>query len=41
MSSFNSELNGFRTTLLERDENKLKWTYEILAEKIEEYLNSN
>jgi len=41
MSSFNSELNGFRTTLLERDENKLKWTYETIAEKIEEYINSN
>ncbi len=41
MSSFNSELNGFRATTLERDFNKLKYTYDILSEKIEEYINSN
>ncbi|MBW9221368.1 pyridoxal phosphate-dependent aminotransferase [Methanothermococcus sp. SCGC AD-155-M21] len=40
MSSFNSPLYGFRSTLLEKDRDKLKWTYETLAEKIQEYLGS-
>ncbi|MDK2789797.1 MAG: alanine-synthesizing transaminase [Methanothermococcus sp.] len=38
LSSFCSELNGFRSTLLEKDEDKLKWIYDTIAEKIEEYL---
>ena len=40
MSSFNSPLNGFRTTLLEKDRDKLIWIYDTLSDKIEEYLNS-
>lgn len=39
MSSFNTHLYGFRSTLLERDRDKLKWIYYTLGEKIEEYLH--
>lgn len=40
LSSFNSHLYGFRSTLLEKDREKLKWIYDTLGEKIEEFLNS-
>jgi len=40
LSGFNSELQGFRLTLLEPDEKKFENTIKIIAEKIKEYLNS-
>ncbi|ADG13064.1 pyridoxal phosphate-dependent aminotransferase [Methanocaldococcus infernus] len=40
LTSFCTELNGFRMTLLERDDNIFKYTLEKLAEKIDEFLNS-
>jgi aspartate/methionine/tyrosine aminotransferase len=40
LSGFNSELPGFRFTLLEPDEHKFKNTVKLLAEKITEYLKS-
>lgn len=40
LSSFNSDLFGFRLTLLESDEEKFKWIMETIAQKIEEYLIS-
>jgi aspartate/methionine/tyrosine aminotransferase len=40
LSSFNTELQGFRVTLLERDEKECGRIYRTLAEKIGEYLAS-
>lgn len=40
LSSFNSDLFGFRLTLLESDEEKFKRVMETIAQKIEEYLIS-
>lgn len=40
LSSFTTPLQGFRVTLLERDENECRRIYGILAEKIAEYLKS-
>ncbi|MDD2850608.1 MAG: pyridoxal phosphate-dependent aminotransferase [Desulfuromonadaceae bacterium] len=39
LSSFSTPLQGFRVTLLEKDENECRRIYQILAEKIEEYLH--
>jgi len=41
LTSFCSEHNGLRFTLLERNEEKMKNTFETMAEKIEEYFESN
>lgn len=38
LSGFNCNLMGFRITLLENDEEKFKWIFETIKEKIEEYL---
>ena len=40
LSSFATELQGFRVTLLEKDENECRRIYRTLAEKIGEYLKS-
>ncbi|MDD2899467.1 MAG: pyridoxal phosphate-dependent aminotransferase [Desulfuromonadaceae bacterium] len=40
LSSFSTQLQGFRVTLLEKDENECRRIYSTLAEKISEYLNS-
>lgn len=40
LSGFNSELFGFRMTLLEPDEKKFKEIFQVVADKIEEYLQS-
>jgi aspartate/methionine/tyrosine aminotransferase len=40
LSSFNTSLQGFRVTLLERDENECTRIYGTLAQKIREYLSS-
>jgi len=40
LSSFNTDLQGFRVTLLEKDEKECKRIYRTLAEKIGQYLNS-
>ena len=40
LSSFSTPLQGFRVTLLEKDENECRRVYSALAEKIGEYLNS-
>lgn len=40
LSSFSTPLQGFRVTLLDRDENECRNIYRTLSEKIEEYLNS-
>jgi alanine-synthesizing transaminase len=40
LSSFTTPLQGFRVTLLEKDENECRRIYSILAEKIAEYLAS-
>jgi len=40
LSSFNTELLGFRVTLLEKDEDECRRIYSILTEKIAEYLAS-
>lgn len=40
LSGFNSQLHGFRATLLEDDEKKFKRIFNILGEKIVEYLTS-
>ena len=40
LSGFNCKLSGFRITLLETDDEKFKWVFETLAEKIKEYLKS-
>jgi aspartate/methionine/tyrosine aminotransferase len=40
LSSFATTLQGFRVTLLERDENECRRIYRTLAEKIGEYLRS-
>ncbi|AEF97312.1 pyridoxal phosphate-dependent aminotransferase [Methanotorris igneus] len=39
LTSFCSDLKGFRITLLEKNENKFNWIYETVSEKIKEYLN--
>ncbi|WP_456472762.1 pyridoxal phosphate-dependent aminotransferase [Methanocaldococcus sp.] len=39
LTSFCTKLNGFRVTLLERDDEVFKYTFENLAEKIDEFLN--
>ena len=39
LTSFCSQLNGFRVTLLERDDEKFEWIFDTLAEKIEEFLS--
>ena len=40
LSSFNTSLQGFRVTLLEKDENECERIYRTLSEKISEYLRS-
>jgi aspartate/methionine/tyrosine aminotransferase len=40
LSSFSTPLQGFRVTLLEKDENECRRIYRTLAEKIGEYLAS-
>ncbi len=40
LSSFNSTLQGFRVTLLEKDPAECERIYRTLADKIKEYLNS-
>lgn len=40
LSSFSTALQGFRVTLLEKDETECRRIYSTLAEKIGEYLNS-
>ena len=40
LTSFCSQLNGFRVTLLERDDEKFEWIFDTLAEKIDEFLKS-
>jgi len=40
LSSFSTPLQGFRVTLLEKDENECRRIYSTLAEKIGEYLKS-
>jgi aspartate/methionine/tyrosine aminotransferase len=40
LSSFSTSLQGFRTTLLEKDENEFRKIFETIALKIGEYLNS-
>lgn len=40
LSSFSTPLQGFRVTLLEKDENECRRIYRTLADKIGEYLNS-
>jgi aspartate/methionine/tyrosine aminotransferase len=40
LSSFSTPLQGFRVTLLEKDENECRRIYSTLAEKISEYLAS-
>jgi aspartate/methionine/tyrosine aminotransferase len=40
LSSFNSNLQGFRVTLLEKNEQECERIYRTLAEKINEYLRS-
>ena len=40
LSSFSTPLQGFRVTLLEKDENECRRIYRTLSEKIGEYLNS-
>ena len=41
LSSFATKLQGFRVTLLERDEEKFTMIFKTLAESIRSYLNSN
>ena len=40
LSSFNTSLQGFRVTLLERDLKECERIYHVLAQKIDQYLNS-
>jgi len=40
LSSFSTTLQGFRVTLLEKDEARFRRIFDTLAEKIEEYLRS-
>lgn len=40
LSSFSTPLQGFRVTLLEKNENECRRIYHTLTEKIDEYLNS-
>ncbi|MBJ6727902.1 pyridoxal phosphate-dependent aminotransferase [Geomesophilobacter sediminis] len=40
LSSFNTDLLGFRVTLLERDEDEVRRIYRTLTEKIDAYLKS-
>jgi hypothetical protein len=40
MSSFCSDLHGFRATLLEEDPEKMRWMYQKLKAAIQEYLAS-
>ncbi len=40
LSSFSTPLQGFRITLLEKDENECRRIYQALADKIGEYLHS-
>jgi aspartate/methionine/tyrosine aminotransferase len=40
LSSFNTELQGFRVTLLEKDEKECERIYKTLADKIAQYLKS-
>jgi aspartate/methionine/tyrosine aminotransferase len=40
LSSFSTSLQGFRITLLEKDEDEFREVLRILAQKIPEYLNS-
>jgi aspartate/methionine/tyrosine aminotransferase len=40
LSSFNTSLQGFRVTLLERDPKECERIYRLLAQKIDQYLNS-
>ncbi|MFH1147197.1 MAG: pyridoxal phosphate-dependent aminotransferase [Pseudomonadota bacterium] len=40
LTSFSTDLQGFRVTLLERDENEFRRIFDVLAGSIESYLNS-
>ncbi len=40
LTGFNCERYGFRITLLETDEQKFKWIFKTVKEKIKEYINS-
>jgi aspartate/methionine/tyrosine aminotransferase len=40
LTGFNCDLQGFRVTLLESDDEKFEWVFRTLKEKITEYLNS-
>ncbi len=40
LSSFCSDLKGFRITLLETDEEKFRWIFKILKDKLIEYLDN-
>jgi len=40
LTSFFTRLNGFRLTLLEKDEAKFEFTIKKIAEKIVEYVES-
>jgi len=40
LTSFATELQGFRVTLLERDEKEFRKIFKIIAESIKQYLNS-
>lgn len=40
LSSFNTDLQGFRVTLLEKDEEEFRKIFAVLAQKIGEYLQS-
>lgn len=41
LSSFSTDLQGFRVTLLETDEEEFRKVFDTLAENIEQYLNSS
>ncbi|WP_017981049.1 pyridoxal phosphate-dependent aminotransferase [Methanocaldococcus villosus] len=40
LTSFCTNLNGFRITLLEKDDNKFDWIFNTVAEKLEEFLST-
>ena len=41
LSGFNTDLPGFRITLLESDEERFKKIFETVSQKIKEYLQSS
>ena len=40
LTGFNCDLQGFRVTLLESDDEKFEWIFKVLRDKISEYLQS-